>query len=338
MEESQLRSLSSPVFPQGLVALENLLRSRFGVEVGVDGGRIVPLDSYWDKNFLVEGLWEGKVQKFNLKLMNGFDSRNRPLFGFQKQLVDRLQAELGGERVLFPVPVASKEQEWTVFEDMPVEDGSSAPIATRLLRWVEGEQTLREAFETCAPEELPALMEQAGVLFGRMHATLCGMNAWELEAGRVPFIWSMREFPSAEPYVSVLAEKDEGLSQSCQRVFDLFRERVEPSIPFLREGPVMGDFNDANVILTSEGPGAIDFGDSRLELVVGDAAIATAYMLTSPFVQSQKASPDGWHEHLTLGSLMETVRPFVAGMVQGGLSLTETEKSVFPLFVLSRMV
>ena len=34
----------------------------------------------------------------------------------------------------------------------------------------------------------------------------------------------------------------------------------------------MGDYNDANIIVGKHGMGVIDFGDCRLDLVVGDVA------------------------------------------------------------------
>ena len=143
MDNEALRAAKSPVLSQGFGALEELVKAKFGVDVGVDGGRIVPLDSYCDKNFLVEGQYEGKLRKFNLKLLNGFDSQNRPLLAFHQLVVNQINEQFQllqrtedatedtqEDIYLCPVNVLSLDQQGVVYEDMEVEEAMVLQLPT----------------------------------------------------------------------------------------------------------------------------------------------------------------------------------------------------------------
>ena len=130
----------------------------------------------------------------------------------------------------------------------------------------------------------PALLEDFGRCIGRL---ACGLHGFDHPAIHREFYWDLAEarrvIGGARGLVS-----GPGLGTAIDGIVQRFEREVAPLLPALRKGAIHGDLNDHNVLA---GPpdgdpsrryeritGIVDFGDMVHGWVVGDLAIAAAYV------------------------------------------------------------
>ena len=233
----------------GAAYAQNVLREHWGIETA----HIQPIESYDDFNFCVE---DTDGVKHLLKFFNGVESANAVLLEGYSAMMAHLTATCTGlqfqsaRRTVAGADVA-------FVTDCPVFCGEAGvPVAVRALSWILG-ATMSAAGAT------PELLFREGVAVGRMSLALRGFEHQGLS--RLQF-WDGQHFLThVSPFLPLL-DAEEGLRDTVLRVMAAFRRDVLPFSAQLPRSCIMGDCNDANIIVT-EGPdsdvrGFIDFGDA----------------------------------------------------------------------------
>ena len=149
--------------------------------------------------------------------------------------------------------------------ELPVtsQEHSPAPLALLLLTWVEG-STMSSA-KTLPIESLA----DAGRYLGNVCLALDDLTNQNPDACRTAdryHAWDGKNTLDLQDFVHCI--QDERRRKLVQNVLDSFREQLVEcdDKPDFRKGILQADFNDANIIMNSEGKvsGVIDFGDTTL--------------------------------------------------------------------------
>ncbi|CAM9396209.1 unnamed protein product, partial [Ectocarpus fasciculatus] len=217
---------------------------------GISATKVQPIESYDDFNFFVESDpsdSEGGGKKYLLKFFNGVESTNSKLLEGYSAMLSHLRAHCPDLQFQIAYcPVFSGE--------------AGATVAVRLFSWISGD-TMSASGSTAA------LLHQEGVAIGKMSLALRGFDHPGLR--RVQF-WDGQHFRKhISPFSHLLEGEDGGLRQAVQGVLDTFEREVLPAADGFPKSCIMGDCNDANIIVTEVGEGAqrgikglIDFGDA----------------------------------------------------------------------------
>ena len=226
----------------------------------ISAAKIVPIESYDDYNFFVESDANdsGEGKKYLLKFFNGVESTNDTLLEGYSSMLSHLRERCPDLQFQVAYPCKDGPDVITV-TDCPVFSGElGATVAVRLFSWIEGD-TMSASGSTAA------LLHKEGVAVGKMSLALRGFDHPGLR--RVQF-WDGQHFCTHISPFSRLLEVD-GLRQAVEEVLDTFEREVLPAADTFSKSCIMGDCNDANIIVTEGSAGApreirgfIDFGDA----------------------------------------------------------------------------
>ena len=234
---------------------------------------IKELESYDDSNFLVQV--DGT--KYLAKVYNGVESAsyihtNASDYSGEKlssihlylEIFKHLNQEQYGIITSSPFCPSTISSPVSI-HDLPVtsQEHSPAPLALLLLTWVEG-STMSSA-KTLPIESLA----DAGRYLGNVCLALDDLNQENKSACKSAdryHAWDGKNTLDLQNFVHCI--QDEGRRNLVQSVLDTFRQDlVECELkPDFRKGILQADFNDANIIMNTEGKvsGVIDFGDTTL--------------------------------------------------------------------------
>lgn len=171
--------------------------------------------------------------------------------------------------------------------------GKSGPHCLRVVSWVAGELL-----------ETQDLNEKNVAQFGRALAQLDEALSGYSHAGENPaLLWDLQRAPALRRLVDLIDAP--AVQASVARAIGDYESQVVPVLGNLRSQVIHGDANPGNVLLSKDGVGFIDFGDSIKAPLVFDIAIAASYLRSHdaeplrflvPFVAA-------YHEVLPLESL-----------------------------------
>lgn len=244
----------------------------------VRAARIESIVSYDDFNFYVE---DSEGSMFLLKFFNGVESANGELLAGYSAMMSHLDRNCAGLQFQSACPTTAGTDVATV-TDCPVFCGQvGVCVAVRLFTWIRG-VTMSAAGASAD------LLYREGVAVGKI--SLCLQSFSHPGLQRVQF-WDGRHFVShVSPFVHMLAGESGGLQFLVQRALDQFENDVLPAAAVLPMSCVMGDCNDANIIVTEEPHrdvrGFIDFGDAVYSwgiLELANAMVSGQSPVCSPY-------------------------------------------------------
>ena len=155
-------------------------------------------------------------------------------------------------------------------------------IAARVFNWIPG-ITLNKAGRPT--ETTPKLITNLGFALGSITNSL---KSFDHPAFRRRHSWDLQNFESVSAVFSVyIVEPD--ISHLVNEVLSRFKNLVVPDSNIFRRSVIMGDCNDANVIVSTDKSavvGIIDFGDAVYTWSINEVAIAIAYALLTDFGQA----------------------------------------------------
>ena len=152
-------------------------------------------------------------------------------------------------------------------------------IAARLFSWIPG-PTLNKAGKPT--ETTPKLITNLGFALGSISNSL---RTFDHPAFHRKHSWDLQNFESVSAIFSVYIEEPD-ISLLVNEVLSRFKSRVVPNSNIFRRSVIMGDCNDANVIVSTDKiavVGIIDFGDAVYTWSINEVAIAIAYALLTDF-------------------------------------------------------
>jgi Ser/Thr protein kinase RdoA (MazF antagonist) len=121
----------------------------------------------------------------------------------------------------------------------------------------------------------PELFRALGHATAQLHRALEGFTHPGLTRY---FDWDLRHALAARERLRCIADAE--CRNQVTRIFDHFEARVAPVFSQLQHGPIHGDLNDYNILVTGdEVTGILDFGDMTTSAFVADVAIAAAYAM-----------------------------------------------------------
>lgn len=235
----------------------SLVRKLYGIT-----GSARPLPSERDQNFHIQS----SAGQFVLKIANGTEEKLS--LDLQNKALEHLQLQAGH---LFWPSVCSTEdgQQITV-----VTAANSVDHYVRLLTYLPGKPL------ALVKPHSPELLHDVGFCLGQMDRALLDFAH---PAAHRYLKWDLRHA------VDVIGEHQNYIADLEQRsIIDHFRARFEqqaaPVLSSLRRSIIHNDGNDYNVLVQSDGPtyrvaGIIDFGDMVHSHLIGEVAIAAAYLM-----------------------------------------------------------
>lgn len=227
------------------------------------------LESYDDANFYFVDRSLGK--EFLVKFYNGVDTDNPDILNAYSGMLGILE----DSKLMIPRIVTTNSGESFAFvENCDMIDGTKRTVAVRLFHWIVGFPLNDVGYN-------PSLLCDVGLTLGCMAVAL---KDFSHPAFKRKHAWDLKQFELSFPFVDCVQEPE---VQKCIReVFIQFQEKVMADNGDLPQSIIMGDCNDANVIVEAGGnalAGIIDFGDAVHTWRVNEIAIALAYALLSPY-------------------------------------------------------
>lgn len=248
---SSVFSHPRPNFTAEEVKLE--LERDFGLR-----GEPQPLVGDRDQNWRVQGAHGNWVVKIAHAL------EDRALLELQNACLAHLQAvdpALGVPRL-----IASRAG-----EDMVTWVRNDTPHAVRVLTHLPG-----ELFASCAVST--PLLASLGGFMGRVSRALQGFA--HPAAHRGDFLWNLDAALQVAPWVEEIEPPHREL---VARVFERYRERVQPRLKHLRMAVLHQDAHDHNLLVTPgatpQVTGLLDFGDMSVGHQINELAVTLAYAL-----------------------------------------------------------
>lgn len=249
--------------------------AQLAAEQWIFGGAGAPLptlknlDSYDDLNWHVRTAG-ARSQEYLLKLHNGVETDNVPLLLAQDQMMEAVGSADG---LTCPMPIpppgrtpapGGRAASW-VQCDLPVHSGGRRTLAVRMLTWVPGSTlnahgataTSLEAVGQCVPvaprapcrrPAKPPPPPSSRRYLGKVDAALAPIEAPGLVRTH---LWDLRSAPLLAPFVVHVERADR--RALVLRVLESFAQVVSPVAHTLRMQAIMGDCNDANIIVDKTG-------------------------------------------------------------------------------------
>lgn len=259
-------------------AAKEILRKSWGLEAS----DITQLESYDDVNFKVT--IPGKAPDaitsiYTLKIHNGVESEATDFLEAQGKMLDWLAGPKGVPHLKFPTEIPSLSGAAVQKFPIPTATTGNSMLAVRLLKWVDGPVAVSVV------DQSPTSLESTGHALSCLHTSLCdgGFSHTGLQREHM---WDLARSAELTSYLPVLENDD--VRELVSEVLETFKSTVLPVSKFFRCGPIHGDFNDGNLVLSSDGTtvsGVLDFGDSCNSWLIADVAIAMAYAMLSPFAK-----------------------------------------------------
>jgi 4-aminobutyrate aminotransferase-like enzyme/Ser/Thr protein kinase RdoA (MazF antagonist) len=212
------------------------------------------LDSERDQNFELSG---GAAGRFVLKVANA--DEDIAVLELQNAALRHVRAAVPGVEV--PGVIAARNGR----EISVVRAGDGRTYFVRLVSWLEG---------TVLAERRPRsakLLASLGRVLGQLDD---GLRAFQHPAMHRPLYWDLRHIDTALRHLPLLSADEQTLVTHFRAQWD--------AVPWqqLRSSVIHGDVNDYNVLVRGERVcGIIDFGDMVHSALVGDLAIAVAYVM-----------------------------------------------------------
>ncbi|MBM3520142.1 MAG: aminotransferase class III-fold pyridoxal phosphate-dependent enzyme, partial [Alphaproteobacteria bacterium] len=251
MNEQSVFQHPKPEFGEAEAA--ELLRRDYGLS-----GRLKPLVSERDQNFLIEGPTGAHVLKISNSAEDpGFlDLQNAVLYhlaGTDPELgVQRLVPSLSGEKII----------RWP---------GRTGDHAVRVLTYLPGNLY-------SSAKSSPELLASLGSFMGRLSRALKGFG--HPAAHRCGFLWNLDEAMAVKLWLADVASEHRS---DVAAIFDRYEERVLPRLAKLRAAVLHQDANDNNIVVSGAGDatvsGLIDFGDMTYGRQINELAVTLAYAL-----------------------------------------------------------
>jgi Phosphotransferase enzyme family len=319
------RKLGKPLPNSSLV--KNACSQAWGVHTEIQC--INQLESYDDANFHIDTAIAGicnentasstKTPEYLLKFYNAVESNNTEMLVGISQLLRTVSSycEISAchcfNHPIVPVPIATAVEFRTQLEDTfscksvaddlnksfgfedsiedvafckicPRSDGTiNDRIAARLFHWIPG-PTLNKAGEPT--DATPMLVTNVGFALGSISNSL---RNFDHTAFHRYHSWDLQNFAYvAETFSCYIEEPD--IREFVQLVLKSFCNHVLPLSHTFRKSVIMGDCNDANVIINSAKTavvGIIDFGDAVHTWSINEVAIALAYSMLTDYGRSE---------------------------------------------------
>ena len=278
----------------------------------IEEGSITQLESYDDANFYIRATNVGDCEKvesasitseYLIKFYNAVESNNPEMLQGLSLLLREISCysapcnKCGFGHPTVPVAVAvdttfnarstsEDALDQDILKDIVYSNARSAYkdseimlIAARLFRWIPG-PTLNKAGQLTLIS--PKLMVNLGFSLGSLTNSL---QNFDHPTFHREHSWDLRNFTTTYSLFSQYVQEQD-VADLIKAVHITFEKEVLPSATLFRKSIIMGDCNDANVILNEEMSavtGIIDFGDAVYTWSVNEIAIATAYALLTPY-------------------------------------------------------
>jgi len=200
---------------------------------------------------------------------------------------------------------------------LPGSDGSYLQQANGqylfALEWLEGVLLARA-------QRRPALFDALGCVTAQLHHALEGFAHPGLGCH---CDWDLCHALAARKHLGCITDPER--RNQVAGIFDRFEASVAPVFSQLEHGPVHGDLNDHNILVTGdEVVGIFDFGDMTRSAFVADAAIAAAYAMfdapdpfdaaTRLFIAYQRSRPLRENELMLVPEMIATRLAFSVTM------------------------
>jgi hydroxylysine kinase len=270
-EDEERRKDEKPVISVSeAVAAAKLL---YGLDIHDENREAVKeLDSYDDRNFYICGMLPSsdRVQHCLLKIHNGVESDRLD----QLQSQNEVMIYLSSKGFVCPYPIKGVQGDLINFIDLKANAGNSCQKrhAVRLLTWVNG-KTLSST--TVTLEKLVS----AGRYLGDLTTAL---STFDHPGAHRIHLWDQNNTHFIKAYVQTIDSEE--VKKVVHEVILDFEQNIVGS-PGLRQSVIMGDFNDANIIMSTDentASGIIDFGDMIYSNLVSDLSVGMAYSMLSP--------------------------------------------------------
>jgi len=300
------------------VPTEEIVTSFIGTHWLLNIVKIKKIESYDDANFYVETTHKttGKSSTHLVKFYNAIDTANPEILNGLSHMLARINEKVKTSvkvpSVIQPVVTDGQEAsqiDYVFLDNCPVAGGDERKVAVRVFSWLAG-TTLSRVTPTML------MFVQLGRGIGDVSVALDGFDHPSFH--RV-HLWDLKQIDMSITELAYVDNLD--VQQAIIAIHTAFKVVVEPLADTLPQSVIMGDCNDANVIVTEEEPcevsGLIDFSDAVMTWRVNEIAIAMAYALLTSYGKT--------HPHQALGSLL-------AGFVSVQ-PLNKTELSVLPILI-----
>lgn len=143
----------------------------------------------------------------------------------------------------------------------------------RVLTWLDG-----VCLDDVQPT--PALCEQLGAELATLGRALRGLFH---PAACRPFLWNVQKLAELTPWIVDI--KDAEMQSFCASFITNFCDSTLPKLARLRSQVIYNDLHSGNVLVSSASSpkicGIVDFGDALHGPLIGDVAVASAYLLSS---------------------------------------------------------
>ncbi|QDZ23270.1 hydroxylysine kinase [Chloropicon primus] len=231
---------------------------------GRQATRIIPLNSYDDRNFLF-------YRKRMVKFYNGVESGHPAFIDAQGRAMARCKA--GG--ILTNAPVLAKDGKDVVFVELVRKDEGSGELVTRkhamrVLEFIPG-KVLGDI------EQTDDLLVQAGELIGRVDEVFQNFDHIGFHRNH---LWDLKHSLKLREFVGHI--RGGSRKELVVRVLQEFEDKVLPLSGKLRESVIHNDANDQNILADEKGKeviGILDWGDMVKSWLVCEIAIAMAYVM-----------------------------------------------------------
>lgn len=236
------------------------------------------LDSYDDRNYVIEYNTFGEKYLYLLKVHNGVESQDfidamkgSDFFNCSPNSIIHLQhamlQHLNAKDIPVHISEVLYEWDWDIskpppffIESLPVvsPDFSPRELALRVYRWLPGQPM------SSVPMLPIETLADAGCLLGRMDQELDAFDGKKYGAAKRFHQWDTKHTTCLRKFTKYIANPNR--RQLVESIIDTFQSQIIDSglASTFRIGINHGDFNDANILIGNDYKvsGVIDFGDS----------------------------------------------------------------------------
>jgi hypothetical protein len=284
------------------------LKKYWGFSLEID--QVKQLDSYDDANFYVNVFSSnGSSDEYLVKYYNRMETDDPSLLRGLSRMLHILGDKV--EEYHFPyilTPLSSDEhpvsEDFACIPDILLADQNRATVILRVFHWIRG-RTMNSTTTT------ESMLNELGCVLARMK---CSLVEFDEPCFHRDHLWDLRCFHQSLPLISCV--DDENVRNSILITQDAYNQFVLPNSDNLPKSVIMGDANDANIIVDAEIAGLIDFSDAVYTWSVNELAICMAYMLLTPLGQKQplvavKSVLSGYLQKSTISPLELEVLPIL---------------------------
>ena len=330
--KGKVKQLCQPVPNDNLVA--KVLNEYWSVVAS----KIKRLESYDDANYYIEDKTNDK--EYLLKFHNAVESENKSLLDGYSSLLNHLSYYCSN--IQFPVPISIKDdnkQDIIFINDCPVVGNTHELIGVRLYKWVSGitlNSYTQSIINTINEYELNIeLYSQLSIVIANMryaidtHYYPMQQPPTHVSFMNRQFLWDIRQFELVQPYFHYFQptngntiNEENDILNIITDIYTHYKHDIVPNDSLFRFSTIMGDCNDANIIVQKKNMmkdstistqadnvihmhmedkdtdkscdnkasvasvasvvGIIDFGDTIYTYSINEIAIAIAYALLTP--------------------------------------------------------